>query len=67
MEEYVPIGFFIFSIALVNAGLAEQKGRSRWAWFLLSLILGPLATAMIVIWPVPQRSHSHVSVEAKGR
>ncbi|WP_104166088.1 hypothetical protein [Arthrobacter sp. SX1312] len=66
MEEYVPIGFFIFSIAIVNAGLAEQKGRSRWIWFLLSLILGPLATAMIVIWPAPQRSSSPVSVEAKS-
>ena len=67
MEEYVPIGFFIFSIALVNAGLAEQKGRSRWIWFLLSLILGPLATAIIVIWPSPQRSSSPTSASATSR
>lgn len=48
-------GFFWFTLALINAGLAEQKNRSRWIWFLVSLLLGPLATAMIVIWrsPVP--------------
>ena len=38
-------------LALVNAGLAEQKGRSRLAWFLASLLLGPLATLFIVVWP----------------
>jgi hypothetical protein len=42
-----------FALALVNAGLAEQKGRSRLAWFLLSLFLGPFATAWIVIAPRP--------------
>ena len=41
-------------LALVNAGLAEQKNRSRLTWFLLSLILGPLATFFIVVWqPAP--------------
>jgi bacteriorhodopsin len=39
------------SLALVNAGLAETKGRSRWYWFLFSLFLGPLATLFIVVWP----------------
>ena len=39
------------ALALVNAGLAEQKNRSRWTWFVLSLFIGPLATAIIVIWP----------------
>lgn len=39
------------ALALVNAGLAEQKGRSRLAWFLVSLLLGPLATLFIVVWP----------------
>jgi uncharacterized membrane protein len=38
-------------LALVNAGLAEQKNRSRLRWFVVSLLLGPLATALIVIWP----------------
>ncbi|MGV8885712.1 MAG: hypothetical protein ACOH1T_09035 [Microbacteriaceae bacterium] len=39
-----------FALALVNAGLAENKGRGRWVWFALSLFIGPLATAMIVVW-----------------
>lgn len=37
-------------LALVNAGLAEQKNRSRWTWFLISLILGPIATFLVVVW-----------------
>ena len=40
-----------FALALVNAGLAEQKGRSRLVWFLVSLLLGPIATLLIVVWP----------------
>jgi hypothetical protein len=38
------------ALALVNAGLAEQKGRSRWNWFLVSILLGPIATLFIVTW-----------------
>ncbi|WP_423918030.1 hypothetical protein ACPEEZ_09615 [Frigoribacterium sp. 2-23] len=38
-------------LALVNAGLAQSKRRSRWAWFLISLLLGPIATFLIVVWP----------------
>ena len=44
-----------FVLALINAGLAEQKNRSRWTWFVLSLFLGPIATFLIVVWePVTQ-------------
>ncbi|MFT2749293.1 hypothetical protein ACMT9U_06920 [Clavibacter sp. Sh2036] len=44
------------ALALVNAGLAEQKNRSRWTWFLVSLFLGPIATLFIVTWErVPER------------
>ncbi|WP_241534825.1 hypothetical protein [Clavibacter michiganensis] len=43
-------------LALVNAGLAEQKNRSRWTWFLVSLLLGPIATFFIVTWErAPER------------
>ncbi|QPZ38731.1 hypothetical protein [Paramicrobacterium chengjingii] len=42
------------ALALVNAGLAEQKNRSRWNWFLLSIILGPIATFLIVVWAPPR-------------
>ena len=34
---------------MINAGLAESKGRSRMNWFLLSLLLGPFATFLIVV------------------
>jgi hypothetical protein len=37
------------TLALINAGLAQSKGRSRLMWFLASLILGPLATLIIVV------------------
>lgn len=36
------------TLALVNAGLAQSKGRSRLAWFFLSLFLGPIATLVLV-------------------
>ena len=37
------------TLALINAGLAQSKGRSRLAWFLASLVLGPIATFVIVV------------------
>ena len=37
------------TLALINAGLAQSKGRSRLGWFLASLLLGPIATLAIVI------------------
>jgi hypothetical protein len=37
------------TLALINAGLAQQKGGSRLLWFLVSLLLGPLATFIIVV------------------
>ena len=37
------------TLALINAGLAQGKNRSGLGWFLGSLILGPLATFIIVI------------------
>ncbi len=39
------------TLALINAGLAQAKGRSGLAWCLLSLFLGPIATAIIVLLP----------------
>jgi hypothetical protein len=46
-----PWGLLWVGLALATAGLAEQKNRSRWTWFLLGLFLGPLATALVVVWP----------------
>lgn len=44
-EFFVGIG----TLALINAGLAESKNRSRLAWFLVSLLFGPLATLVLVV------------------
>jgi hypothetical protein len=37
------------TLALINAGLAQSKGRSGLLWFLASLFLGPVATLLIVV------------------
>jgi hypothetical protein len=37
------------TLALINAGLAQAKGRSGLMWFLASLLLGPVATFLIVV------------------
>lgn len=37
------------TLALINAGIAQGKNRSGLNWFLLSLILGPIATLSLVI------------------
>ena len=39
------------TLTLINAGLAQGKGRSGLAWFLLSLLLGLIASLLIVIAP----------------
>jgi hypothetical protein len=39
------------TLSLINAGLAQGKGRSGLAWWLISLFIGPFATFMIVILP----------------
>ena len=39
------------TLALINAGLAQGKNRSGLLWFLLSLLIGPLATLIIVLLP----------------
>lgn len=38
-----------FTLALINAGLAQGKGLSGLAWWLASLLLGPVATFLIVV------------------
>ena len=37
------------TLALINAGLAQSKGKTRLGWFLASLLLGPIATFLIVV------------------
>lgn len=46
-EFYVGWG----TLSLINAGLAQAKGRRGLLWWLVSLLLGPVATFLIVISP----------------
>ncbi|MGH8157698.1 MAG: antitermination protein NusB [Rhodanobacter sp.] len=39
------------TLALINAALAQGKNRSGLLWFLLSLVLGPFATLLLVLLP----------------
>ena len=43
-------GYFVGwgTLALINAGIAQGKNRSGLIWFLLSLLLGPIATFCLV-------------------
>lgn len=42
------------TLSLINAGLAQGKERSGLNWWLLSLLLGPIATLLIVfLAPLP--------------
>jgi hypothetical protein len=42
-----------FTLAMINAGLAQSKRRSGLNWFLISLLLGPLATFILVAFYEP--------------
>jgi len=39
------------TLALINAGLAQGKGRSGLGWFLASLFFGPVATLVLILVP----------------
>jgi hypothetical protein len=45
-----PGAFFVgwFTLAMINAGLAQGKNRGGLNWFLLSLLLGPFATFALI-------------------
>ena len=47
-----PSGDFVVgwgTLTLINAGLAQAKGRSGLGWWVASLFLGPIATLLIVV------------------
>jgi hypothetical protein len=39
------------TLALINAALAQGKNRSGLLWFVVSLLIGPLATLLLVLLP----------------
>jgi hypothetical protein len=54
------------TLALINAGLAQSKRRSGLAWFLVSLLLGPVATFIIVILDPPIPPRGSKNADASG-
>lgn len=38
-----------FTLSLINAGLAQAKGRSGLGWWVASLFFGPICTFLIVV------------------
>jgi len=38
-----------FTLSLINAGLAQSKGRSGFGWWFASLFFGPICTLLIVV------------------
>ena len=47
------------TLSLLNAGLAQCKGRSGLIWWLLSLLLGPIATLLIVVLNPVKKEGDH--------
>jgi hypothetical protein len=43
-----------FTLSLINAGLAQMKGRSGLNWWIVSIFLGPVATFLIVVLDPPK-------------
>jgi hypothetical protein len=51
MQEQANYAIGWGTLSFINAGLAQAKGRSGFVWWLLSLLLGPFATFLIVVLP----------------
>ncbi len=51
--EYIQPSYYVewFTLALLNAGIAQGKGRGGLVWFLISIFFGPLATLVLVLLP----------------
>ncbi|MBM4014815.1 MAG: hypothetical protein FJ293_07615 [Planctomycetes bacterium] len=48
-ENVTELTVGLGTLALLNAGLAQSKNRSGLIWFLVSLLLGPIATFLLVL------------------
>jgi hypothetical protein len=58
-------GYFVGwgTLSLINAGLAQSKNHSGFNWWLASLLLGPIATFLIVALLENRRPEPVVYVE----
>lgn len=48
MDDYRDYAVGWGTLALITAGLAQSKNRSGLGWFLGALLLGPIATLLLV-------------------
>ncbi|ABE51242.1 Hypothetical protein Mbur_0232 [Methanococcoides burtonii DSM 6242] len=46
MEQSYAVGWG--TLALINTGIAQSKNKKGLNWFLISLLLGPIATFILV-------------------
>jgi hypothetical protein len=53
-----PTGYAVGwgTLSLINAALAQCKGRGGLLWWLISSFTGPIATLFLVIMPDPRTS-----------
>lgn len=57
------------TLTLINAGLAQGKGRNGFGWWVASAFLGPIATFLIVVLDRvgPTRQATGADVEPPDR
>ena len=46
------LGAVWLTMAILAGGYARTRNRSAWTWFVLTLVLGPIAAFLLVTWPV---------------
>ena len=49
MNDYNQYAVGWGTLALINANIAQLKGRSGLAWFFGSLFIGPIATFLLAV------------------
>ena len=57
-EDFTPMYLSLvwITVAILAGGFARTRNRSAWVWFLLTLVLGPIATLLLVTWPVADKT-----------
>ncbi len=56
MNHVYPYAIGWWTLAMINAGLAQGKNRSGLNWFLISAFVGPIATfALVTFYDKPEK------------
>lgn len=53
-ESLIPVIIIWFLLAVACEQVAKYRGRSRWGWFLFSLLF-PLALVVVLLYPPKPR------------